>query len=132
MDAIILAAILTGAIAELLGGISTEFLSGSTLKIIQHFKKKTKDLNKEIEQVLPAVMEQLLKTHRDSQMLQLLDRIGRNAKLEITGDFFNQATKAYLFKIQWSQFALLDLYEQFCKQTGSRIAAYSWEAIQTD
>ncbi len=107
MEPTTIATILTGAAGELLGGISTNVLSAATQKLVQKFKNRQSQLQKDFEQALPPAVARIEKQYgRQARILKFWDCLGQHAKRDETRALFTE----YPFKLQNSPLLLAALF----------------------
>ena len=131
--AAVIADILKGAIAELLGGIATELLSEPTKALLQKFKLLQSQPQKDFDEALSRVMANIEKQYgQQARAVLFFDAIGQNAQRRETKELFAAATNAYLFQNIWSRHHLPELLSKFTQACGGALPNYDWPQADTD
>ena len=128
-----IAAILTGATAELLGGVTVHVLIGATKKIVQKFQGRKDLLSEDFNKTLPQAVASLEKQFgKNTRLLKFLDSIGRHSERDEARELFAAATDAYLFQNLWSRNYLPNLFSKFVENCGLSLTGYGWQQADED
>lgn len=128
----LLSAILTGAAGELLGGISTQVLTAATKTLVEKFRRRKDQLQKDFDNALPLAIKSLIAQYPQARALMFLDCLGQHAQREETKTLFAEATNAYLFKNPWSRNYLPELLTKFTQNCGAPLPGYDWPQADAD
>ncbi len=128
-----IATILTGATAELLGGIATTVLTAATKKLVEKFRDPERQLQQDFDAALPGAVAHLKSRYGPhARALQLLDSLGQHADRDEARALFAEATNAYLFKNLWSRNYLPELLMKFTQTCGAPLPGYDWPQADAD
>lgn len=128
-----IAAILTGAAGELIGGVAAHVLIGGTKKVVQKFQKRKDQLGADFNKALPAAIAKLeQQSGKDSRVLKFLDSIGRYSDRDEARELFAAATEAYLFQDLWSRNYVPHLFSKFVESCGTPVTDYGWQQADED
>ncbi|MDZ7305033.1 MAG: SUMF1/EgtB/PvdO family nonheme iron enzyme [candidate division KSB1 bacterium] len=129
----LITALLTGAAAELLGGLSVEVLSTATKALVQKFRNRKSQLQKDFDNALKPAVARIEKQYGgQARILKFLGHLDQHAQREETQALLTEATKAYLFKNLWSRNYLPELFGEFSRSCGTPLDGYGWPQADED
>jgi formylglycine-generating enzyme required for sulfatase activity len=128
-----IASVLAAAVPEIIGGVTTEVLSGATKALLKKFRERQSQQEKEFAAAVPRAITKIERAFgHNARVFVFLQALAAHQKNEITRQLLREATNAYLFQNLWSRNHLPELLLKFTQNCGLPLSGYGWPQADED